>query len=446
MTVTDPGSGYLTTVPVTFVGGNGTGAQASTVMNNHMVREFAVRIKFDRYQYATTIHEWQAGYSYATGAQVRWLNRVWSADASGSSTTFDPNQWSLVNAGTLSGVDRTMGYYTPTPNMPGLSLPLLINGVSYPGVQVMGLNYSAGQDTAQLDTVYSSSYVEPYLGLKPTDINVAGGAYIDGYSSHAPEELIPGIEFDTLDFRVYTTGGPTNGADFRIFQDLRGLQLAYTITAGTTTTVTQAVTANADVIHVANAGALFVPDFNTNQWGVVTINAERIMYRSIDTVANTISNLIRGTAGTAVTAHSNGSTVYNMSSNNLFGKQYQNYTVEDTTVANGVATVFNAPSITLSTSTTTWVLTNTYALGNIVKNSGNFYRAKQAVPANTPIANTQYWQPLSTAVEVYVGGQRISSDLYTITAESPVQVTFDTAPAAGSNVTVLVRRGTWVDY
>ena len=171
-----------------------------------------------------------------------------------------------------------------------------------------------------------------------------------------------------------------------------------------------------------------------------------IYIANTDTVANTISNLIRGTAGTAVTAHSNGSTVYNMSSNNLFGKQYQNYTVEDTTVANGVATVFNAPSITLSTSTTTWVLTNTYALGNIVKNSGNFYRAKQAVPANTPIANTQYWQPLSTAVEVYVGGQRISSDLYTITAESPVQVTFDTAPAAGSNVTVLVRRGTWVDY
>ena len=446
VTVTDPGSGYLTTVPVTFVGGNGTGAQASTVMNNHMVREFAVRIKFDRYQYATTIHEWQAGYSYATGAQVRWLNRVWSADASGSSTTFDPNQWSLVNAGTLSGVDRTMGYYTPTPNMPGLSLPLLINGVSYPGVQVMGLNYTAGQDTDQLDTVYSSSYVDPYLGLKPTDINVAGGAYIDGYSSHAPEELVPGIEFDTLDFRVYTTGGPTNGADFRIFQDLRGLQLAYTITAGTTTTVTQSVSIYDDVIHVANAGALFVPDFDTNQWGVVTINAERIMYRSIDTVANTISNLIRGTAGTAVTAHSNGSTVYNMSSNSLFGKQYQNYTVEDTTVADGVATVFNAPSITLSTSTTTWVLTNTYALGDIVNNSGNFYRAKQAVPANTPITNTQYWQPLSTAVEVYVGGQRISSDLYTITAESPVQVTFDTAPAAGSNVTVLVRRGTWVDY
>jgi hypothetical protein len=44
--------------------------------------------------------------------------------------------WTLVDADSLSGVDRTMGFYVPTVNMPGLSLPLLIDGVSYPGVQV----------------------------------------------------------------------------------------------------------------------------------------------------------------------------------------------------------------------------------------------------------------------------------------------------------------------
>ena len=100
VTVTDTGSGYITTAPVTITGGNGTGAQAGTIMNNNMVREFAIRIKFDRYQYATTIFEWQAGYSYATGDQVRWHDRVWSADAPVSSTVFDPNQWSLVDSGT----------------------------------------------------------------------------------------------------------------------------------------------------------------------------------------------------------------------------------------------------------------------------------------------------------------------------------------------------------
>jgi hypothetical protein len=36
---------------------------------------------------------------------------------------------------------------------------------------------------------------------------VAGGAFVDTYSSHAPEELVPGAIFDTLDFRVFTTPG-----------------------------------------------------------------------------------------------------------------------------------------------------------------------------------------------------------------------------------------------
>jgi hypothetical protein len=78
--------------------------------------------------------------------------------------------------------------------------------------------------------------------------------------------------------------------------------------------------------------------------------------------------------------------------------------------------------------------------------AGNFYRAKQHVPANTPITNTAYWQPLSTAIEVYVGGVRVDSGLYTVTAESPVEISFTTPPAAGLAVTILVRRGTWIDY
>jgi hypothetical protein len=161
---------------------------------------------------------------------------VWAADSGDSfpvvSSTFDVTQWVLVDAGTLSGVDRTMGFYTPTANQPGLQLPLLIDGVDYPGVQVSGVlfnqdsgfdvgnydinpydNISYGPegrptyDDAILDAVYESSYLDLYLGTRPTDVNVDGGAYVDQYSSHAPEELIPGAEFDTLDMRVYTTPG-----------------------------------------------------------------------------------------------------------------------------------------------------------------------------------------------------------------------------------------------
>ena len=146
--------------------------------------------------------------------------------------SFDLEQWTSVDADSLSGVDRTMGFYVPTVNMPGLSLPLLIDGVDYPGVQVaaptfdQNTGFDVGNydinpfdnitfdaegrptyDLGILDATYSSSYLDLYLGTRPTDINVDGGAYIDTYSSHAPEELIPGSEFDTLDLRVYTRPG-----------------------------------------------------------------------------------------------------------------------------------------------------------------------------------------------------------------------------------------------
>jgi hypothetical protein len=230
------GSGYVTTPIITFVGGNGTGATAAVVMGNDLVRQIKTTVKYDRYQYFSTIQEWQPNVNYDDGTQVRYVDRVWQANSPDStgvqSATFDPADWTLINAGTLSGVDRTMGFYTPTVNQPGLSLPLLIDGVEYPGVQVFGVGYNQypGFDTNPydstpfddlaygpegrptydqtiLDAIYESPYTDPYLGTRPTSINVEGGEYIDVYSSYAPEELVPGSEFDTLDIRVFTTPG-----------------------------------------------------------------------------------------------------------------------------------------------------------------------------------------------------------------------------------------------
>ena len=243
ITVTSPGAGYSTTAVITFSGGNGTGAQAVAIMGNDLVRSFRTTIKYDRYQYESTIVDWEPGISYADGTQVRYVNRVWAAVGTVESDSFDPLDWALVDPATLSGVDRTMGLYAPTANQPGLSLPLLIDGVEYPGVQVQGVNFdirpgfdAVGFDSfpfvnlsyepdgtptfyqGLLDARYQSSYLDIYLGTRYTDINVEGGGYVDTYSSHAPEELIPGSEFDTLDLRVYTAPGSDwtgNGHGFR---------------------------------------------------------------------------------------------------------------------------------------------------------------------------------------------------------------------------------------
>jgi hypothetical protein len=172
---------------------------------------------------------------YINGTCVRYNNVVYVASGTNGyvqNSVFDPTEWTVVNASILSGVNRTRGYYVATPNNPGLNLPLLIDGIDYPGVQVKAVTFNQdtgfdrgdfdinvydnisldanGQPTYDLgilNTIFESSYLDPYLGTRPSDINIDGGKYVDAYESHAPEELVPGIEFDTLDFRVYTTPG-----------------------------------------------------------------------------------------------------------------------------------------------------------------------------------------------------------------------------------------------
>ena len=149
-----PGAGYSTTAVITFTGGNGTGARAYAVMGNGLVRSFKTTIKYDRYQYTSTIVDWAANTEYTTGTQVRYNATVWEANQSvPASLTFDIDYWTVVPGADLSGIDRTQGYYVATVNQPGLQLPLLIDGLEYPGVQVYGLNYNqnTGFDVGNFD-------------------------------------------------------------------------------------------------------------------------------------------------------------------------------------------------------------------------------------------------------------------------------------------------------
>lgn len=265
-------SGFLNAVPPTItvspvIDGTailtylGRRARAVAVMDNGLVRDIVTTIKYDRYQYQTTIVDWEPNVSYTNGTQVRYIDRVWAADSDDSTAvlgpTFDPDQWTIVPASELSGVDRTMGYYVPEVNEPGLDLALLITGVDYPGVQVsaptfdQNTGFDVGNfdinpfdnlaygpegrptyDPAILDAIYESEFTDPYLGTLPAPayngtppttgpnpIIVDGGGFVDTYSSHAPEELVPGAMFDTLDMRVFTTPGSdwdVNGHGFPV--------------------------------------------------------------------------------------------------------------------------------------------------------------------------------------------------------------------------------------
>jgi hypothetical protein len=222
----------------------------------------------------------------------------------------------------------------------------------------------------------------------------------------------------------YTNSIVPDAMAFRIFQDMRGVQATYRITEATTTSLVQDLSSTANIAYVANASQLSEPDLEMGIFGVVTIDGERVMYRARDVVANTISGLMRGTAGTALADHNTGADVYDMGRGNLLPEQFQDYVVGDTSMGDDSTTVFYAPSIEFA----------------------DF--ADSAVE--------------TSAIEVYVGGQRqyaysdttaTSQYRYFITDYDPLAVEFVvddsvfpplTAPAAGAEVTILVRHGvTW---
>ena len=134
---------------------------------------------------------------------------------------------------------------------------------------------------------------------------------------------------------------------------------------------------------------------------MITINGERIAYRSRDTATNTVSGLRRGTAGTGAADHAVDDPVYDIGIGNLLPLEYQDRYVVQNFLANGTTTLFTADEIIV-----------------------------------TGVDSTE----LTEAVEVYVGGILQTSD-YTVTNGAPVTIEFAQAPTSGYQVSIRVRRG-----
>lgn len=236
--IVDPGQ-YLGEVSVVIIGGGGNSAEMIANLTSPLVRSIKTVIKYDRTQYRSDVVEWLPNIDYPVGTLVRNQAQVFETTSpDNAGPTFNFEYFTLVPINELSGVNRTMGYYVPGPNMPGLSLPLLINGVEYPGVQVygppflwQGSNILAYNPEA-LDAIYTSEYADADLGTRPTDVNVTGDDFISPYASYAPEELVPGAEFDTLDFRVYSRPGQGSGSLLHGFP-LNSLVVTYNSTSTT---------------------------------------------------------------------------------------------------------------------------------------------------------------------------------------------------------------------
>ena len=383
--ITDYGSGYRSTPTVLFEGGNGTGARAYVRLTNDLVRDFRTVIKYDRFQYQTQVLTWSPTGTYENGTLVRYDDRVWRADNSdGSSANVGPSfnleDWDQVPASELSGVDRTMGFYVAGVNLPGLELPLLIDGVDYPGVQVWG-DYFLG--TVPLDAQYQSEFTDLTLGETFTSINVNGGEFIGPYEGHSPEELVNGSEYDTLDMRVFTRPG----SDWQ--SDGHGFQIA-TVRYTYNPAITSILSWEGVVDHP-------VQIIVSNVTSGIDLTQELDYYvnwndQTIEVITNASSGDI---INISVYEVGGGSQLFRANYTGTEAGSSVIVPVNSAEIWNAV-TFVNSESLTGVTwapyiDSVPWVINNSYVKLDIVKNSSTYYRALQNVPVGIEITNVEYW-------------------------------------------------------
>lgn len=133
---------------------------------------------------------------------VRFNGRLYKCVISNNDTDFVLGKWQEIGSDyeTLNALDRAVGYYRPTANMPGLDLTQLFDNVTYPYPTVMGNKFQPDQqyliDTVVEDTLFTNSVV-PLYTIKDTDFSYGYG----------PEELVPGNITDNIALAVNTRPG-----------------------------------------------------------------------------------------------------------------------------------------------------------------------------------------------------------------------------------------------
>ena len=462
--ITNPGSGYRITPEIKFIGGGnvnlvpargyavlqgrgyGTNLNQGLALPQYysLARTFKTTIKFDRFQYRSQVYDWEPNVNYLNGTLVRYQDQIYRAESSDGSSavegpTFDLADWTLVNPASLdlyynetqgyyevvpgtsyvTGVDRTKGIYVAGVNSPGLDLPLLIDGIDYPGVQVFGKDFGS---TQMLDAEYSSSFADIYLGTRFTDINIDGGKFIGPAEGHAPEELVNGAEYDTLDMRVYTRPG----SDWT--GDGHGFQIAnrrYTVVVGNDEFSWAGLVENPVSLVVSSVSGekTLTPDVDyTVNWVDQTVTMITVF--PVGTIINIAAYELGG-----------GSQLYR----DTFAGDLLNYTIVPVS-ANEIFDVVifvngqqqSVASWEPYTPGSEWNILDNYSRLDVVYTTGptSYYRALQSVPAGIDIDNTDYWLPFVPATESKV----FFDTAYTPVDAITITVFGETVIAAGSFV------------
>ena len=308
--ITKPGSGYLTD-PDIIINGTGTGARARAILRNvfdgnntghNLVRSIATTVKFDRITYsAATGERLNTGIPAQANAFVFWSN-IGSANIGDTllSNTVVVNNNNLYVVNSDCVIDANIDF--PLANLTAISsaafnnandrivaftgnvnLKLTQPGLEYPGVIVDGNTFTGNVFDSTVESFYGNIF-----GINPADVTVDGGTYVSQFGSYAPEELVPGAMYDSLNLSVYDT----SQLSFRLLDDVAS---AYRISLANITTLTANLGITDTSITVTDATVLPLPDPAQNMPGVIFVNGEKIVYwrnYSLETPTPWTANLI----------------------------------------------------------------------------------------------------------------------------------------------------------
>jgi len=327
--VTTPGTG-LTTTPNITINGSGTGAVASPILRNvytgftansyNLVRSIGTTIKFDRTTYTNantfvfwdqvsannvilantivvngedlyklTVTDWQANTAANVGTLIYYNGNTYTVTGNVEGPVFSSIQ---ANANLSVAGQRaysvTSSLALPIVNLiplkagdfnnandriiafnGNIDLTTTTDGMSYPGVIVDGNTYVG----TEYDAVVQSAFTDS-VGVNPGDINIDGGAYISTFSTHAPQELVPGRMYDSLNLTVYDK----DALSYRIFNNMNQSVNYYRIASNNSVTLTRSLALTDTAIQVNDATKLPLPDRQLNIPGVIFVNGEKIVY------------------------------------------------------------------------------------------------------------------------------------------------------------------------
>ena len=202
---------------------------------------------------------------------------------------------------------------------------------------------------------------------------------------------------DRLDVMYFALESAASATGFRIFKDMLNRTFYKRISKTATTELVDDLTDTINTMQVKDGTALPEPNAANNMPGVVFVDKERIEYFTKD--GNTLGQLRRGTLGTGIKDHSDGTLVVDASGSQTI--PYADTVYTNTFTGDGSTVIF----------------------------------ALSQAPAS------------ASELDIFIGGQRLlltSEDGSTINYSvdgSTTAVTLSTAPADGTQVKILHKRG-----